>query len=382
MTHHLWSHLPCFGFVPAVQLARAHHPENVRIAIAMRSKSEVGFIKLSHIKGTHIIAGINVAAAGVVPYVNVRGRGILFLLQDHANGTRAGLLSDFGGRREPSDVDPFVTAAREFNEETNGLFGDTHCVAHRLRRGATIRILNRTGRYVTFFLKVDHYYNPAAISEVDDTSTDGPTARNCRWLRADQVIRRIDDGSVLPRLITSHRNEAGLTSLHKAVLKTLHCENAHHDAYERWQSTVLSDLLEAADTDRRTAHRTRPFSSPHTGKVTPSKVANTADSRVAAIRQGSRAKCNSSSLEWDQSFDQSFPEEQRSSAALRSSTSDTRRTSRPRRTCSRRSKAADTPHTVVARERQTLASRQRSAARERPATDATDATDANAAVKT
>ena len=41
------------------------------------------------------------------------------------NGTREGKLCDFGGRRESTDGDAFVTAARELCEEIGGdLFGD------------------------------------------------------------------------------------------------------------------------------------------------------------------------------------------------------------------------------------------------------------------
>jgi hypothetical protein len=66
----------------------------------------------------HVISGVSIAGAGVVPYVDLPGRGIHFLLQGLTNGTRAGKLSDFGGRREEGDNDAFFTAARELCEET------------------------------------------------------------------------------------------------------------------------------------------------------------------------------------------------------------------------------------------------------------------------
>ena len=69
----------------------------------------------------HIVSGVSIAGAGVVPYVDLPGRGIHFLLQDVINGTRAGKLSDFGGRREADDADTFATAARELCEETGAL---------------------------------------------------------------------------------------------------------------------------------------------------------------------------------------------------------------------------------------------------------------------
>lgn len=93
--------------------------------------------------------------------------------------------------------------------------------------------------------------------QVDVTSS-VPTARDFRWLRADQVMGRIDNGSVLPRLVCQPRRKIGgrsgkpaagnpeLTSLHKAVIKTIALENRHHDARERWEHTVLQDLLSEA----------------------------------------------------------------------------------------------------------------------------------------
>ena len=96
----------------------------------------------------HMISGVHIAAAGVVPYVDMPGHGLKFLLQSNLEGTRAGKLSDFGGRREPSDADAFHTAARELCEETDSLFGDVRGLAKRIREGdSPVRILNPTGRW-------------------------------------------------------------------------------------------------------------------------------------------------------------------------------------------------------------------------------------------
>lgn len=111
----------------------------------------------------HTMSGLY--AAGVVPYVEVRGKGVMFLLQKIVNGTRAGKLSDFGGRRENSDPDLFHTAARELTEETGGAFGDVNSLAERLRHDSVVRILNPKGRYVTFFLKVP-YVEPRMLPMV------------------------------------------------------------------------------------------------------------------------------------------------------------------------------------------------------------------------
>ena len=81
------------------------------------------------------IAGVDVAAAGVIPFMRRRD-GVYYLMQSHENGTRAGLLSDFGGKREEDDVDAYYTAARELAEETGSVFGSAEALASRLRQAA------------------------------------------------------------------------------------------------------------------------------------------------------------------------------------------------------------------------------------------------------
>jgi len=205
----------------------------------------------------HMVSGLQVQAAGVVPYVEMPGQGVKFLLQKMVNGTRAGKICDFGGRREKGDPDMYFTAAREFSEETNGAFGDAHSLAERLRQDSSVRILNREGRYMTFFLKVS-YVHEQSLPTVDHTSQE-TDERQCKWWRADELLGRGED-VLLARMVNHPRNyrndlrpadggESGLNSFHKAVCKTLALENAHPLAHERWHSTVLSDL--AASRARR-----------------------------------------------------------------------------------------------------------------------------------
>jgi len=212
----------------------------------------------------HIFSGIEVAAAGVIPFVHHRA-GVYFLMQELCNGTRAGLLSDFGGRREASDLDAYHTAARELDEETSGAFGDVHALAVRLRNEATIRILNKSGRYVTFFLEVP-YIHHTRIQHIDPTTSEGGVARECKWLRAEQVIGEVERGHVFARLLqrpdparagaASPRGPAqeGPTSLHRAVLKTVALEG-HPYAKERWHATVLANIMEAAAKEEASAEQ-------------------------------------------------------------------------------------------------------------------------------
>lgn len=202
-------------------------------------------------------------ALAVVPYANLPGRGIYFLLQDIHNGTRSGKLCDFGGRREEADADTFATAAREFCEETSNAFGDEASIAERLRTDATVRILNRQGRYVCFFLKVD--YLPAGMLPDVDATSDEPTARDIRWWRADQLIGSVGENQLLERMLSNsggHGLPTGpassrptLSAFHRAVFKTLSLENANPHAHERWYSTVTSTIAQASN--RRAAEASR-----------------------------------------------------------------------------------------------------------------------------
>jgi len=149
------------------------------------------------------IAGVDVAAAGVIPFMRRRD-GVYYLMQSHENGTRAGLLSDFGGKREEDDVDAYYTAARELAEETGSVFGTAEALASRLRRESPARVLKRSGRYVTFLLEVP-FVHEARLSAVDHTASEGATARHCLWLRPDEVIGEMERGHVLQRLLVRAR---------------------------------------------------------------------------------------------------------------------------------------------------------------------------------
>lgn len=213
-------------------------------------------------------------AAGVVPYVEMKGRGVFFLLQQMSEGSRAGKLCDFGGRREEWDADAYDTAARELCEETAGLFGDPESLARRLRDEAAVRILNHRGKYVTFFLKVS-YCDASLVPEIDEG-----LQRNCRWWRPHELIN-VADEALLARLVTptvgplrkrgkgSSSLDAELSSFHKAVCKTLTLENAHPHAHERWHSTVLSEL-EAAGV-RKDAVEAAALYSAHSASVMANK---------------------------------------------------------------------------------------------------------------
>ena len=173
------------------------------------------------------VAGVDVIGAGVVPYARSAGR-TYFLLQQMQNGTREGLLCDFGGRREPYDADAFFTAARELSEETDFAFGDVQVLAARLRQKATAQILHPTGRYLTFFLPIEGGIDLRRVARrisasVDHADDDAPAARVCRWYAADELIGHAEKGAVLGRLVAGPRHAGsalGSSRLHAAIIKT------------------------------------------------------------------------------------------------------------------------------------------------------------------
>jgi 8-oxo-dGTP pyrophosphatase MutT (NUDIX family) len=175
----------------ATALSRARATERARAASKHEAMQMLRTARPDKRPG-HTFSGIEVAAAGVMPFVHHR-EGVYFLMQELSNGTRAGLLSDFGGRREDTDKDAYHTAARELSEETCGAFGDVHALAVRLRKESYIRILNKSGRYITFFLEVP-YIHHMHIQAFDNTTSEGGVARTCRWLRADQIICEVERG--------------------------------------------------------------------------------------------------------------------------------------------------------------------------------------------
>ena len=164
-------------------------------------------------------------------------------------------------------------------------------IASSLRTSSTVRILNRQGRYVCYFLKVE-YLPSAMVSSVDATSEEH-ASRELRWWHADELLGSVPEEQLLERMLTgadvsalpappllssaskapSKSNQVksspskapskapsespsassssstasvrqGVSAFHRAVFKTMTLENAHAAARpgSTWQSNVLSTL--------------------------------------------------------------------------------------------------------------------------------------------
>jgi 8-oxo-dGTP pyrophosphatase MutT (NUDIX family) len=221
-----------FGLLPGVASASASRPlRSPRQPAGRGQRSARMGGRGRPPAGTPTLSGIEIRAAGVIPFCRHDGR-LMFFMQDMTNGSRVGQLCDFGGRSEADDADLFFTAARELEEETSAVFGSADEVAMRLRREGTIRILNPTGKYVSFFLKVD-YVNPSAVPSIDATDENN-AARDCRWYRPDELLKQAEHARLQGRLLTpsrsrfdalSKRQARSASSFDRAVRKTLALEN-------------------------------------------------------------------------------------------------------------------------------------------------------------
>jgi len=212
--------------------------------------------------GTPTLSGVEIKAAGVIPFC--RHDGLLkFFMQDMTNGSRVGQLCDFGGRSEADDEDLFYTAAREFEEETSAVFGSAEELAVRLRSEGTIRILNPTGKYVSFFLKVD-YVDPSAVPSIDATD-DNHAARDCRWYRPDELLAHAEHARLQGRLLTpsrsridalSKRQARSASSFDRAVRKTLALEQREEALTVSHELKVLAEMASLPTQVRTTQVRT------------------------------------------------------------------------------------------------------------------------------
>ena len=299
MMPHLFRGLPAFGVLFGVTCATA-----LRVPV-----TRVG----ANARPGHVISGVDIKAAGVVPYVAVPGRGVFFLLQRATNGTRAGQLSDFGGRREEEDEDAFETAARELCEETDFHLGGVSDLARSLRTSSSVRIINKAGGYVCFFLKVGPSAYRHDVSEqlpAVDATAEELVERDFRWWRADELLGVVPEDEVVGRMVTpsaplplgvseaaarSASEEASappLSSFHRAVCKTLALENANAYDHERWHHTVLARLASAeAQKSADAAEEERLHSSLATAAV-PARAAPPALASSPRRRRKSGASAN------------------------------------------------------------------------------------------
>ena len=246
LTAHLW--ILAAVVMPAVASAYTRSPRQRFTRDGGRKRPPVS---------TPTLSGIEIRAAGVIPYTMQEGHGLKFFMQDMTNGSRVGQLCDFGGRSEHDDADLFFTAARELEEETSAVFGSADEVALRLRSEGTIRILNPTGKYVSFFLKVD-YVHPSAVASVDSTDDDN-AARDCRWYRPDELLTHAEHARLQGRLLTpsrsrfdalSKRQSRSASSFDRAVRKTLALES-------RPKGTLLTVTHELKVLAEMASHPTR-----------------------------------------------------------------------------------------------------------------------------
>jgi hypothetical protein len=144
-------------------------------------------------------------AAGVLPFAIAPAGQVLVLLgRERGWGPRSKVLrwKDFGGHREAIDEDAEATAAREFSEETLGLFGgvevascsiaaSTSTMTDRLRSsGGVFRVespLRNGGNYCMFVAPVAYIdpllFNLATQENAVTKGVDGAEKCGFAWVR-------------------------------------------------------------------------------------------------------------------------------------------------------------------------------------------------------
>lgn len=128
-------------------------------------------------------------AGGILPYTIVNNK-LWFLLQK--SGTKKKLYSDFGGKREEDDKNIMYTAAREFSEETNGIFyynqifkdtknnikKSTIITESLLNYTNPLFVYNFNGKYLIYLLRL----YPIDIKNFDNIEYFTNMKRTCEWI--------------------------------------------------------------------------------------------------------------------------------------------------------------------------------------------------------
>jgi hypothetical protein len=176
--------------------------------------------------------------AGILPF-SVHDNKVYFLFQKANEGRKANQLVDFGGARYDHENDPQVTAAREFSEETCGLFSSNNLeeAARHLEgknekeietseivQNGTMKILqileskqnvwmsriSEPPGYVMYFVMIE--YQPLALinhivnnKRNDNNSNQLRKQREFHWVSSDQIRTNSLPAPLFPR-VTSVKN--------------------------------------------------------------------------------------------------------------------------------------------------------------------------------
>lgn len=139
-------------------------------------------------------------AGGILPYTIINNN-IFFLLQKQQtkkNNSKDSLYSDFGGKREKSDPNIGYTAAREFSEETNGIFfnkENKNNLDEKIKTSTIITesllkyqipeyIYNYNGKYLIYLL----YVYPVNTEKFDNIEFFTKLKRTCEWINCKELL--------------------------------------------------------------------------------------------------------------------------------------------------------------------------------------------------
>lgn len=136
-------------------------------------------------------------AAGILPFTIINNN-IYFLLQ--FSNTFPKIYSDFGGKREQCDQDIIETAAREFAEETNGIFFNQSItsslsITNSIKKSKIIissllsykeptYIYNYNGKYVIYLLQL-YPINKNIFGNIENFTK---INRKCEWIESSKLL--------------------------------------------------------------------------------------------------------------------------------------------------------------------------------------------------
>jgi len=174
--------------------------------------------------------------AGVLPYTTLNGDVLVLLGAEYSrpSGSGRGYWCDFGGRREDNDVDERFTAAREFSEETRGVFNNgvdassatnDECVnasvsnmLRILEKGeGVVRIMHRS--YVLFIAPVPYVDERVFAVLAENQESQDPTEhrmwgekRDVAWIPAEKLA-----WSALVAAPVSHRQRRHMVLSYRVI---------------------------------------------------------------------------------------------------------------------------------------------------------------------
>ncbi len=155
------------------------------------------------------IGSLSADGAGVLPYaISPKNNKVYFLFSREHSGSDIGKWAEFGGGIEKEDKNNLqYTAAREFSEESAGLFGDKYKISKFLEKDNSV-IKHGHSRYVIYLIpvKFDYDINKEFLNKRCATKDFHKREKDAiAWVSAGQLLKVAQDNKYLPYTIDGER---------------------------------------------------------------------------------------------------------------------------------------------------------------------------------